>query len=281
MDAETENPTVSEIIRSYPFRVLLYAGITFVMFQAIYGSIKSFGAAWLASENGPLEAAQVVLALVAAVGIFSAARWTSKGRAALVVAGAMVAYAAGRESDVLFETWIFDDAYKWLIGVPMLILAIVAVIVDRRRLLGETMWWMRQPSATLFAVAGIFLCFVCQNLDRSEMWLGLQPRQHVDTSKALVEEYAELFAYLLLAFSGVEAAILAFGERMHARRRQGNVEVKSARNDHIACEPDGVSAYPSGCSLLIHQPSESATRSVTAGYRTSAKGSTPPTGIAT
>jgi hypothetical protein len=41
------------------------------------------------------------------------------------------------------------------------------------------------------------------------MWAGLSNTAEAATTKALVEEFAELFAYLLLACSGFEAAIQA------------------------------------------------------------------------
>lgn len=220
MDADAQTPTISQFLRSYSFRVCIYAVVVLLVFYFAYLAIQVHGAEVMGAENGPIELAQVVLAILAAVGLFCAARWTRIGRAGLVTGGAFVAYAAARESDRIFETLMFDDAYKWVVGFPMAILVTVFVYADRRRLIGETMWLMRQPSATLFAVAGVYLCFVCQFFDRPEMWAGISNAAEAETTKAMVEEYAELFAYLLLVFSGFEAGILARQDRVEAAGEQ-------------------------------------------------------------
>ena len=114
----------------------------------------------------------------------------------------------------IFESLMFDDAYKWVVGFPMAGLVMVAVIRDRDRLIGESIRWMSRPPATLFAIAGIYLCFVCQFFDRPEMWTSIRNPTDAAHTKAMVEEYAELFAYLLLAFSGIESAILTRQDRV-------------------------------------------------------------------
>lgn len=207
--ASLPTPTLSEIVRSFPFRVGLYGLATLVVFESAYAGICRYGAGFMGAENGPVEIAQVALALVGAIGLFSAAWWSPLGKAGLVVCGSVVAYAAARESDQLFESLLFDDAYKWLVGLPLVAVCVATVFIGRKTLIAESMWLMQHPVATLFAIAGIYLCFVCQVLDRPEMWSGLESIGDVTDTKASIEEYSELFAYLLLAFSGVEAAALA------------------------------------------------------------------------
>lgn len=209
MDADPRSISISDFARSYPFRIGFYAVITLVVFQSVFLAINAYGPEVMGAENGPIEVMQVVLALIAATGLFYAAKRATVGRAGLILCAAAVTYAAARESDKLFETYLFDDAYKVLVGLPMAILVGVSLFKLRRGLLGETMWLMRQPAATLFAIAGIYLCFVCQFFDRPDLWAGITNRAEADTTKALIEEYAELFAYLLLAFSGIEATIFA------------------------------------------------------------------------
>jgi hypothetical protein len=226
MDAEISTPTLGAILRSYPFRLGLYALATLVIFQAVFWAIKTYGGESLSIENGPIEMAQVFLALVAATGLFYAACHAVVGRAGLVVCGAIVTYAAARESDLLMETLLFDDAYKYLVGIPMLILCGWIVVKERQNLIGETMWLMRQPAATLFGIAGIYLCFVCQSFDRPDMWGAITNGAEVEATKAMVEEYAELFAYLLLAFSGFEASILV--RQMRASEEAASLETDEA-----------------------------------------------------
>ncbi len=130
MDADVQTPTISQFLRSYSFRVCVYAVVALLVFYATFLAIGVHGADAMGAENGPIETAQVVLAVLGAVGLFCAALWTRIGRAGLVIAGAVVAYAAARESDQTFEALMFDDAYKWVVGLPMSVLAVVA---DARR----------------------------------------------------------------------------------------------------------------------------------------------------
>jgi hypothetical protein len=227
MDADTNTPSISEILRSYAFRLCVYSVLTYVVFEAIYAGVQTHGAARMGAENGPIEMAQLGLAIIGAVGLFCAAWWSPIGRAGLVMCGAVVTYAAARESDLLLETALFDDAYKWVVGLPMVILVVVVVIADRHRLVEGIMWLMHHPAATLFAVAGVFLCFVCQVLDRPDMWVGISNGHEAETTKALIEEYTELFAYLLLACSGIEAAILAYSGRAKQRKASLSAELES------------------------------------------------------
>ncbi|MGI9473308.1 MAG: hypothetical protein ACR2NZ_17330 [Rubripirellula sp.] len=218
---ETSTPTTTEFFQSYAFRMGLYAAFTFVLFELVYAAVKTHGAELVSAENGPIEMTQMVLAIVGAVTLFLAAKLTPVGRTGLILCGCVVAYAAAREGDQLFEEFLFDDAYKWVVGLPMLILGATFVFIDRKTLVGDVMGLMKHPVATLFAIAGIYLCFVCQIYDRPEMWGGISMMNEADGSqlavnKALIEEYAELFAYMLLAISGVEAAFLAFNRRAEA-----------------------------------------------------------------
>lgn len=228
MNNTPTTPTFSEIIRSYPFRVVIYAVITFALFEWVYWAVGTRGADAIGKENGPVEMAQVVLAVIGAVGLFCAARWTMIGRAGLIVCASVVTYAAARESDAVFEALLFDDAYKWVVGLPLGVLCFSVIYAERRQFMADTMWLMRHPAATLFAIAGVYLCFVCQILDRPNMWTTVGDAEAVGTAKALVEEFAELFAYLLLAFSGFEAAVLARRGQMiasKAKRTMAPVEI--------------------------------------------------------
>lgn len=213
MDADSNSNDLSSVGDTYPFRIALYGLITLGVFQGVFMAIHAYGARFMGQENGPIEMTQVVLALVGAAGLFYAAAKAVKGKAGLILCGAVVSYAAARESDLFFETVFFDDAYKVMVGLPMAILVAVTFVKYRSGLVSQTLWLMRQPAATLFALAGIYLCFVCQFFDRPDLWASISQGAEAETTKALIEEYAELFAYLLLAFSGIEATIFAIGQR--------------------------------------------------------------------
>ena len=209
---------VIQVITSYPARMAVYGGIVLLVFQGIYLLLQRFEAAWLVAENGPLELAQVACLVLAAPVIALAAKWTPVGRAVLVAAAAATIYAAARESDQWFESIFFEDAYKVLVGLPAALLVMIAAYRDRERIIVETMHIARYPGATMFTIAGIYLCFFCQMFDRPLFWIDSGSDAGVGVQKPLVEECSELFAYLLIAFSSVEAAISAFEDRAKLSR---------------------------------------------------------------
>lgn len=201
--------SLAELACSYPARLFAYAIITFALFQGVFYGLLRSGSGFIAAENGPVESAQVYLAIFAALCLFYTAYRSRRGRAGLIVCAAMVGYAAAREADSIFEALFFDDAYKWLVGLPMLAIAITALWVDRKRVIPDALWLVRQPSVTMFAIAGIYLCAVCQLYDRPAMWSEITGGATADTAKATIEEFAELFAYVLLGFSGIEGLAMA------------------------------------------------------------------------
>ncbi len=227
--ADEPTPQLRDLIVSYPLRLCVYAGITCVTFIAVHEGAMRIGPARMGAENGWIETAQLNLALIAAVFLFAAAKFQTRGRAGLVFCGAIVAYAAAREADLWFETLFFEDAYKYLVGLPMAIMAVVAIVAQRRRIVADSIRLFSQPAATLFAVAGILLCFVCQMLDRPGFWTGITMDAGGQATKAMLEESMELFAYLLIACSGIEALIYA---------RQSSAAAKFA-----ATEDDDVAMY--------------------------------------
>lgn len=232
-DLDLSSPTMGQLIRSYPARLCLYGVLTAILYQLIFLGVKDHGAALMGAENGPLELAQVAFALIAAIGLFYGATQIRVGRVGLIISGAAVTYAAARESDLLFEDLFFDDAYKYFVGLPMCLLVAGAIAVDRKRIRGDVFWLMKQPAATLFVVAGIFLCGVCQTLDRPDLWGNLRYSTDAVVTKAMIEEYAELFAYLLLAFSGIEAAILS-----RQVRRQVATQSHSPAKEAVESTPE-------------------------------------------
>ena len=234
-------PSLYHFLRSYPLRIALYAAATLVTYELTYLAIRSRGADYMSQENGPIELTQVALALIATACLFYAAWITTRGRAALVLCGSLVAYAAARESDLWFETYLFDDAYKWVVGAPLALLSVSMLYVERKNVVNDVMQLMSHPAATLFAIAGVFLCFVCQMFDRPDLWIDLAATADTGATKALIEESTELFAYLLLAFSGIEAGVVRPRRRDRECPNRGGrrVRVRGA-NRRLNGLPEGV-----------------------------------------
>ena len=207
-----------QLITSYLARLCIYGLIVLVSFQVLYVVLQNHGVRWLSAENGPLELAQVACLLFAVAAIAIAVRWTPIGRAALVGTAALLVYAAARESDQWIEAMFFEDAYQTLVGIPAAACALLVAYSERDKLLKETMLIAHKPGATLFVIGGIYLCFFCQMLDRPKFWEENGLLGSDGYRKSLVEESAELFAYLLIAFSGLEAMISAWQDRAALQR---------------------------------------------------------------
>lgn len=221
---ETRNATNwRNLATSYPVRLAVYGLITLLVFQGVFALLQVRGLAWLAAENGPLELAQVGLLLLAVAGTAVAIRWSPAGKAVMATTCAVTIYAAARESDQWFETVFFDDAYKWLVGLPVALLLAPAIWRERHQFVADALWIAQKPGATLFAAGGICLCCFCQILDRPLFWPSEGIDGQLGLHKAMVEESAELFAYLLIAFSGLEAMISAAEDRAAAQEDSGLV----------------------------------------------------------
>lgn len=227
--------TLRQIVTSCAARWLVYTGIAAGTFQSIYLAATQFGAASVGRENGPIEMSQVAFAACGAVGLFLAARNTMRGRAMILVCAAAVTYAMARECDLLFETLLFDDAYKYLVGLPMGLMVVSVLWRERWELVSDFLYMMRQPAATLFGVAGLHLCVACQMLDRPLLWSGLDGAVEVEikATQAMIEESMELFAYMLIAFSGVEAYMFA-NEKSAAAKNATTENENQLVNDRMA-----------------------------------------------
>lgn len=193
----------------FPARLFCYALVAFATCQGVFVAIRSQGIAFAAMENGPVEIAQALMALFASGCLFFAAYRNQYGRPGVVVCACMVGYAAARECDRWFETVFFDDAYKYLAGVPLVILAAFELYRGRHRIVSESFELLQTPAICIFSIAGIYICSMCQVIDRPDLWAAVGEGVAAETTKAAVEEFAELFGYLLLSFSGVEAIAMA------------------------------------------------------------------------
>jgi len=99
----------------------LLGGLVLGLYEAIYLGVIHRGAVGVAGENGPIEIMQASFAVAGAIALFWVATHQRLGRTGIWVSGALLMYAVARESDLLFETIFFEDAYKWLVGGPLVI----------------------------------------------------------------------------------------------------------------------------------------------------------------
>ena len=198
---------------NYPIRLAIYGAIALLTSQYVFSMIAVHGIGYSGQENGPVERAQVVLALFTSVALFFAASRCGVGRTGLILCACLVGYAAARECDRWFETVFFDDAYKYLAGIPLATVFVIALYRGRTVVLRESHWLLRTPAMTIYACGGIFICSVCQVLDRPDLWSAVPQGDSTELTKSAVEEMAELFGYLLLAFSGIESILMTFAQQ--------------------------------------------------------------------
>jgi hypothetical protein len=202
----------------YLVRLVLFGIVSFATYVSIYLAAVQSSASALSTENGPLELLQVGFVGSASLMLLIAAVRSESGRACLTVMGAMAGYATAREMDSVFESLLFDDAYKYLVGLPLLAVVSWTVWQDRSHLMSDWVSLAKQPVVTLFAIGGIYLFCVCQILDSTAFWAETPgiipaPTSLTHPAKQMVEEFCEVFAYLLIGFSGVESIVMTLPGR--------------------------------------------------------------------
>ncbi|MEO1615151.1 MAG: hypothetical protein AAFV88_04830 [Planctomycetota bacterium] len=203
-------PPMRDWLTGYPTRLAVYAISSIAASQFVFYRIETEGLAYAGRENGPVELGQAALAVCTAL-LLAFAAYRLRGRATLMIVGAcLVGYAAARECDQWFESVFFDDAYKYLVGAPLFLIAVTTLAMNPKRFLAELHETARHPMMTIFVIAGIHICGFCQILDRPGLWSELGAGSEM--TKAAVEEFAELFGYLILSFAAIEAFSAAHAE---------------------------------------------------------------------
>ncbi len=210
-------------------RYALFGVMMFFSYLGIYTLVLLYGADWTARENGPVELSQVTFALMGSGLMFAAGLKCRGGRTGVWICASLLGYAAARECDQLFEHFLFTDAYKWVVGLP-LICALGWVLWEHRdQIVSDSILMMKHPAAALFAMAGIYVCTFCQMLDRPLLWHSNDVRTaSIFPIKVLIEESAELFAYAILAFAGLESYLYA----RHRAAVSSNEHTISAGESH-------------------------------------------------
>ena len=191
----------------FPCRAAVFGLLAIAGCEGLFRMVQQHGAA-IGAENAGIETAQIVLAGLASALYLAAGGLSRRHSFAYYVGAALLVYAAGRESDQWFESMLFDDAYKIVVGIPVAIGLILAAYRHRRGLVRETWQSFDSRPSVLFITGGVLLVSVCQMFDRPGMWPEASYMQ-----KCLIEECVELFAYGLLLFAAGEALLAAIETR--------------------------------------------------------------------
>lgn len=185
----------------------------------------------LASEDGAFEVSQFLLLLLAGTITSVAAVIASQNRTVIFVLAAGIFCAASREADDWFARWIFDDAYKWFVCVPLLTAVAYRTWKSRESIQYELMSFFSRPHASLIAFAILIIATLCNTLDRSSFWPTITNDPSMGDQKAIVEETAELFGYLVLLFGVTELLIHSCQEKSTEKRRSITVALLNNANE--------------------------------------------------
>ncbi|TWU18501.1 hypothetical protein [Allorhodopirellula heiligendammensis] len=186
-------------------RFLIYGLFAIVMGQIIVWNLNSLGVAALASENGVLEWVQVAF-LAFASGLSACAFCTSRSGSTIYgLIACVTAYATAKECDTFFEAALFDDAYKYVAGVPLALLAGFLLYRGRMRFVNEISECIGYRWFGIFVTAGILLASLCQLLDSAHFWETFEQSLTLQDAKRLVEETSELYAYYFMSVAAVES----------------------------------------------------------------------------
>ncbi|NNJ25543.1 hypothetical protein [Alienimonas chondri] len=199
--------------------------------QALYQAVIAYGPG-IAVENGALELLQIAVALAGGAALVAAGAVTQRGLTAIAFCAGALLYAAAREADLWFEQVAFDDAYKYLAGVPIAAAAAAVAWRDRRRW-AESLEWTAHPASVFFLCGGLQVVVAAALFDRSRLWDSIENSVQADRVKRLVEESIELSGYLTLAAGACELLITCRREAAAASRaaRQTDSASHAAADD--------------------------------------------------
>lgn len=198
----------------YPIRMLIYAAIAALTMHLTLQVVEKDSLEHLASENGPIEIAQFAILILAASIAAYASKISPHLSTAIFSLSAGLFCAASREADDWFASMVFDDAYKWLVCLPLIAVVSLKFWKSRETIYHQCNEILSKPYGTTLAFTILMIGTLCQTLDRSSFWPTISVDPIVGDQKSVIEETVELFGYLLILFSTMELTIDAWQARI-------------------------------------------------------------------
>ena len=197
--------TIPNLLSRLPARLALYVFLEAVGLQVIVVNVKNAGPA-IFDENGLIEWIQFGLMIAAGSVFLWTWRQNSDYPSALLMCGTFSFVAALRELDHFSEILLFEDAYKY-VSALFIVLALYRLGRERRRLQKDIERFMKQP-AFLILGFGLFLTvLLAQILGQAELWQALIQTSSGRSAKRFLEETLETGGYLILFFGSIEVFI--------------------------------------------------------------------------
>ncbi|MCO8123134.1 hypothetical protein NHH03_15405 [Stieleria sp. TO1_6] len=212
----SHHPCANESLGGVLVRFAIYGILSLALGQVIVWKLNSVGVIALASENGMLEWMQVGLTLCTA-GVFARVYFMGKSGATVFgVLACVVAYAGAKECDSFLESFLFDDAYKYVAGGPLALLVFFLVCRGRDEFVSDLSHAIAARWFGIFVTAGILLISLCQLFDSAGLWETFDQSTALREAKLLVEETSELYVYYFLAVAALECWFQSKGNALPA-----------------------------------------------------------------
>lgn len=173
----------------------------------------------LARESGLLEISQIAILLFAGILAGLSSKLSVNYRTAAFTLSGILLCAASREADDWFAILLFDDAYKWLVCLPVITIVGWRCWDRRDTIYKEFSDFLRTPFGSIFTFAILFVGLFCNLLDRSSFWPAVLAAPELANQKTVIEESAELFGYLIILIAINELLIHAWLERVSQTRK--------------------------------------------------------------
>lgn len=225
----------------YPIRLLSYAAMTGIIMHLCLLMVSRESMQILASEDGPIEIAQIILLVISGTLASISAIFAVQNRTVIFILAAGIFCAASREADDWFARLIFDDSYKWFVCLPLLSAAAYRAWQNRETVYQEVFNFLSQPYASTIAFSVIMVATLCNTFDRSSFWPAMAMHPNLGDQKAVIEETAELFSYLILLFGMNELLIHSWlGRSSESRRAVVKERVSNALHHSTQSPMNGV-----------------------------------------
>lgn len=190
--------------------VLVSSCIRFLVYAVFLGSLTAammWGAVTQGGnfyrENGPVETAEAVFCLAAALGFLLAARQApAETPCAILLAGLFFCFFI-REWDELLDSLFFKDA--WQVGAGLvLVLVTVYVLRHWQDILASVSEFVARPSFGIF-ISGLLVLIVFSRLfGYGPFWKTVTHGNGFRTIKRIAEEGVEQMGYCLIFISSLE-----------------------------------------------------------------------------
>ncbi len=200
-------PMSTNATNAYFLRLLAYFVVGAVLCESIVRVAEAGYVASLARDGGLLETLQFLLVLTAGTSLLLMARREASFSVVLKILGALALFAAGRELDSIFDSFLYDYVGTkgyWLVTVPAGSYAGYLIWRHRHTVVRDVQDFSRTRGFPFFVVGFFVISLFAQLLGQKGLWQAAMGDDFHRLVKDIVEESIELFGYLLVFVGTIE-----------------------------------------------------------------------------